>query len=391
MKGKLNIPVEEPFRLFFPASLFIGMIGVLLWPAFAWGIIQRYPAIAHARIMIEGFFFAFIMGFLGTAGPRMLSSPALRLWQVAAGFLLWLGLIGCHLTGIHVAGDILYLVLIAAMAAAAAGRCKQRRDIVPPGFVLVGMGVLSGIVGALCLIASSSGFGPFASAWWGERIGRNLLYQGFILLPIMGVAPFFFGRFGGLPNPHNFPTSRTPPSGWTRRAIKAATAGGLVWTGLILETWQPLFGGLLKTGAVAAYLLTEAPWRFRTEKTGTLGRVVQLGLAFLFVGSLFPGVLPGYRVGLLHFLFIGGFQLITFSVGSWVIFGHNGQRERGSQRLWPVRVAVALIVLALATRLSADVFPQVALSHYTYAAIAWALGVLIWGLVVFWRHLPRVE
>lgn len=38
----------EPFRLMFPIGLSLGIIGVLLWPAFAIGIWSTYPAEAHA-------------------------------------------------------------------------------------------------------------------------------------------------------------------------------------------------------------------------------------------------------------------------------------------------------------------------------------------------------
>ena len=61
----------EPFRIFFPAGILIGMAGVALWPAYYFDRTAAYPSISHARLMIEGFMASFIIGFLGTAGPRI--------------------------------------------------------------------------------------------------------------------------------------------------------------------------------------------------------------------------------------------------------------------------------------------------------------------------------
>src|SRR5690242_18540167 len=67
----------EPFRIFFPAGVLAGIVGVSLWPLHFGGVLEFYPGQNHARIMACGLFGAFILGFLGTAMPRMLSAPRL--------------------------------------------------------------------------------------------------------------------------------------------------------------------------------------------------------------------------------------------------------------------------------------------------------------------------
>src|SRR4051794_22640840 len=64
----------EPFRIFFPVGVASGVVGLALWPLHLWGVLPVYPAMMHSRLMIEGFMAAFIVGFLGTAGPRLLSA-----------------------------------------------------------------------------------------------------------------------------------------------------------------------------------------------------------------------------------------------------------------------------------------------------------------------------
>ena len=69
-----DLCLAEPFRIFFPLATLFGLSGVSLWPLFFLGLHKFYPGPMHARLMIEGFLGGFVIGFLGTAGPRLLSA-----------------------------------------------------------------------------------------------------------------------------------------------------------------------------------------------------------------------------------------------------------------------------------------------------------------------------
>ena len=82
----LSLCPAEPFRIFFPPATLLGISGVSLWPLFFSGLHPFYPGPMHARLMIKGFLAGFVIGFLGTALPRLLSAPPLRrsdLWAFA--------------------------------------------------------------------------------------------------------------------------------------------------------------------------------------------------------------------------------------------------------------------------------------------------------------------
>jgi uncharacterized protein involved in response to NO len=103
---------QEPFRIFFPAGILLGLAGVSLWPLYYAELIVPYPATTHARLMIEGFVASFIIGFLGTAGPRITStSPFLRSEMLG---LLTLDLLaaGLHFSDSHRAGDALFVCCV---------------------------------------------------------------------------------------------------------------------------------------------------------------------------------------------------------------------------------------------------------------------------------------
>src|SRR5215210_485063 len=97
----------EPFRIFFPAGVLAGIIGVSLWPLYFTHITEFYPGLGHARIMACGLFGAFIFGFLGTAMPRMLSAKPLHVFQVIPLVLMHLGMVVAFAASKIFLGDFL--------------------------------------------------------------------------------------------------------------------------------------------------------------------------------------------------------------------------------------------------------------------------------------------
>src|SRR4051812_16931279 len=185
---------HEPFRIFFPAGTLLGLVGVSLWILYYFGGAASYPNVAHARLMIEGLMASFIFGFLGTAGPRLTSVPHFSLGEVAMLFTLDLLAAGAHVAESHRFGDICFLICLLVFALVLLKRFRLRKDNPPPNFILVAQGLLSGIAGA-ALVAWSEN----EQYAWTYQFGGALLNECFVLLPILGVAPFFIGRLLDLP------------------------------------------------------------------------------------------------------------------------------------------------------------------------------------------------
>src|SRR5262249_41330030 len=126
------LPFAEPFRIFFPLGLLFGMIGVALWPLFVWHEIEFYPVQAHVRLMIEGLMGSFIIGFLGTAGPRLLDASPLLAAETCALLVLQIVSTFLHLTQRQTIGDIVFLVLLLFFVGMMARRARGRHDLPPP-------------------------------------------------------------------------------------------------------------------------------------------------------------------------------------------------------------------------------------------------------------------
>ena len=91
-------------------------------------------------------------------------------------------------------------------------------------------------------------------------------------------------------------------------------------------------------------------------------------------------------MSLLHLALAGGFAVLAFVVATRVVFGHSGNSAALKGRNRWLLAAIGLMWLGMATRISGDLWPKLMVSHYSYGAIAWIAGVLLWSAYV----LPKV-
>lgn len=361
---------EEPFRLFFPVGLTLGIIGVSLWPLYYAGLITVYPATAHARLMIEGFMASFIIGFLGTAGPRITSTRHFSRGELITLVTLDLVSAGFHFGGADRAGDALFTLCLGVFLFVIGRRFVLRKDSPPPNFVLVALGLLSGLAGTFLLSVFENE--AYAAEY---RVGASLLEQGFVLLPILGVAPFLLPRLLDLPRADELPESRTLPPGWIARATFAATIGVIVNLTFIIEsTGVNAIARWVRLGAILVYLIARMPWRGRSF----LGDCLRAGIAAVVVGIGVEALWPLYRIAALHIMFVSGFSFIVLTVAIRVVFGHSGSAHLFQKRLPFFIVVATLIFFAMLSRYVADLAPKARSVHLVAAAIFWLIAVLIW-------------
>lgn len=365
---------DEPFRVFFLSGILFSIASVSIWPLFYAGQLSFYPGISHARVMIESFAGAFVIGFLGTAGPRMLGAPRLTPWELAGLFLLHLGSGFCHLHGHTTCGDALFLALLAGFCAALGARLVFfRRNPPPPPMILTGTGLLCGFAGTVMwLIPAWHGTAPL------YRLAGLLLYQGFLLGPIMGVGVFLFPRLLG----GDF--DEPVPGIETRRAVQRTLLAALALLASFgVEVWLDPRAGLLLRAAAFIFALAQIRWRRAPDAPppGTLANALRIWcLPLALAGVITPALTDSRHVALDHLLFIGGFGLLCLIVASRVLFGHSGDLPGFARRSWTARFIVSFAVLAASTRAAADFWPSSQISHYKYAAWSWILAALIWTL-----------
>ncbi|WP_309387815.1 NnrS family protein [Cerasicoccus frondis] len=376
------VAAGEPYRLLFAVGTLLGVFAVALWPAYVWRLIDFYPGLMHARIMIEGFLTCFVVGFLGTAFPRLLDVRRFSLEESLSWTTALLLASACHLMSNHVWGDYLFTLSILLLMGSLMARFPQRKDTPPPGFTLVLMGLLCALCGGATQVAlhlAPDSVSPFLA-----NFSRLALYQGYLLLPVMGIGAFLIPRFFGMPNRQDFPESRKLPAGWVPRAIFAFFCGLLVLASFALEASGHFrFGYALRAAGILLYFFRELPIHTAKFKKGALALAMRVSLVSIPLGYILMAIWPERQAAFIHVVFISGFSLLTFTVASRVILGHSGQSHLFRAQLKSVYALLALVGLAMLTRVSADWMPDIRMSHLGYAAIVWILGIVIWSGALF--------
>ena len=366
----------EPFRIFFPIGLLLGAIGVALWPLYVWHAIAFYPAQAHVRLMIEGLMGSFIIGFLGTAGPRLLDASPLIAAETCALLALQIVSAFLHLTQRQTAGDTVFLVLLLLFLGLLARRARARHDLPPPQFVLVLFGLVNAIAGVFLITAAKS----MVNGLFANQLGSLMLNEGFILFPILGVGAFFFPKLlgGAKPEPSDL---RIAAALWVKRAAIAVVTAVVIWGSFVLEALGWIRTAALVRGLTTlTYFVTQGHLLEKPSpaNAGFLAHCFRLGALLLVAGLFLPVALPGYRLANLHLTFIGGFSIILFTVSTRVILGHAGQSHSFRKRLRFLIAALALLIVAMIARVGADFIPPARNSHLVYAALIWILAATVW-------------
>jgi len=372
---------SEPYRLFFFSGAVWSIIGVALWPLYYAQQIGFYPSFVHARIMIEAFGAAFVVGFLGTAGPRMATAPKLTPLELFGFFALHQACGISHLT-LHMAwGDGFFIALLGSLLLCLVVRVmKFRKEAPPPQLFLALTGLICGITGASMLLSSATLLDPQRL-----RLANLLLYQGLLLPPVLGIGAFVFPRMlgGEFGDPKTAAQSRT-------KLIRTIVAAALLVGSFFLEACGLVIPGYALRALVAAgYLLLEVGWK--TTQIGSLTTGLLWSLILGWLGLALAGFFYTQHVSVEHLLYIGGFGMLMLIVGSRVLFGHSGDLEGFFVKSKWVRFLIFLGVLAAITRATPAWVPSTTVSHHIYAALTWALLALFWLIWHRRRFVKRDE
>jgi uncharacterized protein involved in response to NO len=371
--------LNEPFRLFFPVGMIFGIIGVALWPLFFAGALGYYPSIVHPRLMIDGFAGFFIFGFMMTAGPRLLGAPAF-----APKCVLFVFGLAClaNLAFIFnqvIIGDALFGLATAALLFKASRAYCARTDMPPPGFPLAALGLISACVGSI-LLALSPAIWANATAY---ALGKILLFQGFTMLPIIGVGAFFFPKIIGGQNKHDFDETMQPNAEWKRRFRHSIFAAIGFAASVVIELSGHLTTAyILRTLTLAAYVLTQLPWMEFRRKERMHGLQLIFALGTIAIGLLGAAFFPSYKVAWLHAYFFVGLTGTIFLVSIRVVFGHSGRPDLIRKSVKIFAWVTGALIFAAATRIVADFRPDLRTTHYIYASVLWLICGMVWMVFV---------
>src|SRR5215813_121115 len=374
----------DPYRIFFPIGILLGVMGVSIWPLYYFGILDGYSGRAHAYVQTDGFLYSFIAGFLLTAIPRFTGTetPSRRIQYVLALILAACAVaFEFHFFAIantfFVAAHTMLIILVVR-------RFRRRHQDPPETFSFIGLGLIAGAAGAL--IDAGIAWNLIAPSW--DLLGKRFLTEGMVLLLALGVGGFLGPRLLGFAA---FPKFEVVEKSQNVKTLFYKVAGITILLSLIAEYGfgVTIVAFLRAAAATAVVLATLRPWRFPSVRT-TLAWCVWAAHWLILASVWLVAIAPRYRIDFLHVLFIGGFSLLLLAVATRVTLSHGGYSlalERGS---WPLRIGLSSGLAAMLARVGAPFAPFSYFEHLAYAGLLWIGGMLFWGFYLLrWTSRPR--
>lgn len=378
---------REPFRICFPLAVLCGLLGVNHWLAFALGWSAAYSGFYHAGLQVA-YMLGFIAGFLLTALPRFSSTEPSTSLELGLLLVLWMAQPVLLSMGQWVWAQSAFAAVLVLLAVFAVRRFAKRRTAAgpPTEFVWLPMGILLGLVGSTLFVLIQWGVLP--TPWLAAA--RPMAQQGFLLSVVLGVGGFMAPRLMGRPLLLVTPPGQSEDTARRirrRRVLIHAGAGAALACSFVLEGAGRLpLAYALRAAVVTGELAWTTQFYRRPAVSAGYVHLLWASLWLLVIGLWGAALLSSYRAAMLHLVFLGGFSLMAFAVGTMVVFSHSGQGQRLQQPLWALRLVGSGIAMAIVARLAAEWLPQALFPLLGVAAACWSIAGLSW----LWLILPLV-
>ncbi len=372
----------DPFRIFFPIGTALAVVGALYWPGLWLEIISNYPSRFHILMMIYGFMWAMIQGFITTAVPRLTGSKTLSSTELMLLLSCFSAIIISLWRQQYLLCHLLFFTNIILLLGILGKRLLRSQRSLPPTFVYLPAGFLAALMGTFLSILIS--IHPFTQAAMLTALASNLVFQGLILFLLLGIGGFLIRSILGwaAPLPTNqgdaMPTFRN--AGDVKWHVLAAI---LILGSFFLEIWAPQAGRLIRAVVSTCVVFLQLKIHRKVISGKLSAYTLQLAM-FLLIAGLWGQIFApaAYRITWLHFTFMGGFSISAFSIATRVILSHCNYSELLQKRYTPFTVSMTLILFGLSSRVAANFFPDAFFSHLSYAAFAWVLGIVIWSSAI---------
>ena len=372
------------FRPFFFAAGLFAVLGVGVWLLMYTGQVDlglvEVPQRWHAHEMLFGYTMAAVAGFFLTVVPNWTSASAQKgpmlmvlaaLWLLGRVFM-WAQAVLPY--GLVMAGDLSFLLLLAALVARPLMNPQHRRQFVfvPILLSLIAANALThfGVLGIDVLGGAISGID------WGQRGLMLGLDATIVLIAVMGgrVTPSFTSSFIG----HGNPNVKVKQSPALDRFVMTATWGVLAVDLLWPERW---LGGIIALVAAGLHLVRLGGWQSRHTLSNPILWVLHLGYLWLALGLGLKGLADFgllAQADALHALTIGAIGTMTLAVMTRAALGHTGHAVKARPM---IVVAYGLLTFATLARLSVALWPEAAVELVVASGVAWGIAFALFFVI----------
>lgn len=371
MRKIFSLICQEPYRIFFPLGILAGTIGASHWLLYSHGWIPRYSGLFHSSVQMKSYMFCFIIGFLLTSMPRFSGAPHATAWEFGSFLFIVLANLYFLIMENWVASEFCFTALLILLARFAMVRFMRKGNHLKPPteFVWIPMAVLHGLAGSVLVLLSQFEIGP---SWLGKT-GKTMSEQGFLIAIVVGVGGFLAPRLMG-----TFTLIKS--SQVQKKRIYLHLFAGFV---LFASFW---FEGLnwmrtayfLRALVVSVELFLSRALPKPPLVSAFFAWILWISMWMVFTGSWAVVFLMSQRTAILHVIFIGGYALMTFAIGTMVTLSHGGETPRLQKPLWILWIVMIGMFFAVIFRIVSSYFPARFFDLLGIAASFWLAAGLSW-------------
>jgi uncharacterized protein involved in response to NO len=321
-------------------------------------------------MMILGFIFSYVSGFLMTAVPRMTGTQSASLIEKSIASGLVLLFLMCSFLGhdgfSFLVSTGMFTFLISFFVRR---KLKMKNRELPTGFIFIPLGLMSGLIGSVLVLSSSFGFISLLA------LGKLFLYEGFILNLIIGLG----SRLIPVLTRKSMALS---PAEVNELSHRLFFTEAVVFNGsFLIEVFLSSELGILIRALTMSLVLVK---NFRFLKP--MSEKSNLGLSISTVAFMFPLsyfliiFFPTYKMHLIHVLYIMGIASLTFLVSVRVSLAHGGANLELEKSANAILAFFFAFLTATFFRAIGPLFSGEFILHfYALAATFFLLGLFIWG------------
>lgn len=370
-----NLTTSDPYQWFFPLGIVLGILGTALWIVFPNGGLHEYPGLLHSALMSGGFFLMISVGFLMTAIPRFTGTASASAGEKIMVLLPWIGLAIFPqplriLHGIVVAELLLLCVF-------GARRIVKSSQNPPPPFILVGIGLLSGLSGAI--IAAGHDYEAFDASL--VFFGHQLFIYGLFYALMLGVGTQLLPMLMGTRTSHrsdcHLPAS-LQSAAWQFRRYRIFLGYGVILIGsFVVESYVSIKGGGWIRNLLVSVVVLRHWGLSRRPSQSVLAWCLWIASWMFLLGGWVAVIAPAYRVHGMHILFIGSLSMMIFAVATRVVLAHGQHDLRQERTSKSLLFTGIFLLIALLTRVAAPLTSDY-FQHLSYASMMWIAAAVCW-------------
>ncbi len=370
------------YRPFFLAAGLWALTNIGLWIAMLWQQLELPsawdPLSWHAHEALFGYLSAVLTGFLLTAVPNWTGRFPLTGWPLLGLFALWMAgrvaiIVSDGLSSLAVAAlDLSGFIVLAAYLLREIVAGKNWRNLAVVGLIGV-------FIAGNARFHWEAAVGGFPASGLGLRIG---LAAAIMMISLIGgrIVPAFTRNWLVAQGRETYPAKPRWLDGLTVILSLIALTGWVVFP----DAWETA-SLLLVSGVVQAVRL--ARWRGLDTGKEPLLWILHVGYAFVPLGMLciagsigFPDIVP--PVAAQHLWMAGAIGVMTLAIMTRATLGHAGRVLTAGTGTATIYL---LVIVSVLLRLSGSIFPQLAMSLWTFSALLWGTGFM--GFVLLYGRL----